>query len=228
VIPRQLKAIYYAGMHVPMRLNAWAYRTWFAPASGNSGTVRVHFGPGQKGYMPGWINVDANLITARPDVWADLRASLPFRDGSVDVFYSHHMIEHLPDSNLPVHFREMYRCLKPGGVIRVGGPNGDEAIRNFLAENREWFAPYRNFPDDHPSLGGQLVNLLLCRGEHLTILTRSYLQELLEGAGFTEIVFRPPVSETGYPDLLNDALSREWELTPDSPHTLLVEAAKGS
>ncbi len=207
-----------------MRLSGGVYRTCFAPASGNATIVRVHLGPGQDGYKPGWINVDANWISARIDVWADLRNKLPFRDNSVDVFYSHHVIEHLPDSSLPFHFREMYRCLKSGGVIRVGGPNGDEAFRNFVAENYEWFNQYSD--SVHCSLGGQLVNFLLCKGEHLTILTRSYLSEILEGAGFAKIAFRSPISETGYPDLLNDALTAEWELTPASPHTLMVEAIK--
>ncbi len=156
---------------------------------------------------------------------ADLRNKLPFRDNSVDVFYSHHVIEHLPDSSLPFHFREMYRCLKAEGVIRVGGPNGDEACRNFLAENYGWFP---NFPDRHDSLGGQFVNFLLCRGEHLTILTRSYLIELLKAANFAEITFRSPVCDTGYPDLLHDALTGEWESTPESPHTLIVEAIKSA
>lgn len=36
------------------------------------------------------------------------------------------MIERLP--NLDFHSREMYRCLVPGGSIRVGEPHGDNAI----------------------------------------------------------------------------------------------------
>ena len=223
MISRQTKALYFAAMLIPMRVSAWAYRTFLAPRSGNQSMIRVHLGPGQLGYKHGWINVDANLITARIDVWADLRNRLPFRDDSVDVFYSHHVIEHLPDSRLSFHFREMYRCLKPGGMVRVGGPNGDEAFRNFLGDNHDWFS---DFPDKRSSIGGRLVNFLLCRGEHLTILTRSYLAELLGQAGFDEIAFRAPVTDTGYPECLTDALSGESEPTPESPHTLLAEAVK--
>jgi predicted SAM-dependent methyltransferase len=210
-------------MLIPMRMSAWAYQTFLAPRSGNQSVVRVHLGPGQQGYKPGWINVDANFISARIDVWADLRNRLPFRNNSVDVFYSHHVIEHLPDRCLQFHFREMFRCLKPGGMIRVGGPNGDEAFRNFIADNHDWFS---DFPDKRDSIGGRLVNFLLCRGEHLTILTRSYLAELLGHAGFVDIAFRAPVTDTGYPVGLADALTGESEPTPESPHTLLVEAVK--
>ena len=223
MISRQTKALYFAAMHIPMRMSARAYEAFLAPSSGNQSEVKVHLGPGQLGYKPGWINVDANFISARIDVWADLTSRLPFRNDSVDVFYSHHVIEHLPDSCLPFHLREMYRCLKPGGVIRIGGPNGDEAVRIFLADNHDWFD---DFPDKRGSIGGRLVNFLLCRGEHLTILTRSYMAELLGQAGFAEIAFRAPATETGYPGRLADALSGESEATPESPHTLLAEAVK--
>jgi predicted SAM-dependent methyltransferase len=98
-----------------------------------SGHVRVQLGPGQRHYLDGWINVDANMFTAKCDVWSDISGKLPFRDESIDAIYSHHVIEHLPD--LPTHFRELHRVLKPGGVIRVGGPNGDAAMREYVAGN---------------------------------------------------------------------------------------------
>ena len=100
-----------------------------------------------KNYLPGWVNVDANLFTGKCDVWADLRNPLPFRDESVDVFYSHHVIEHLPD--LAFHFSELFRCLKPGGIFRVGGPNGDNAMRKYLEGDADWFI---EFPDRRSSL----------------------------------------------------------------------------
>jgi hypothetical protein len=96
-------------------------------------------------------------------------------------------------------------------------------MRNFVEGKASWFP---DFPDRRDSLGGKLGNFLLCRGEHLTILTRSYLQELLSAAGFLEVRVCRPVSETGYPELMKDALTSEWEITPQSPHTLIVEAIK--
>jgi predicted SAM-dependent methyltransferase len=128
MLSRSAKAAFFLFMGPAMRVNALIYRR--ARAS-RSGTVKVHLGPGQKNYLQGWINVDANMFTGKCDLWTDFSRGLPFPDASVDVFYSHHVIEHFPDSCLPLHFKEMYRCLKPGGVFRVGGPNADMAMRKY-------------------------------------------------------------------------------------------------
>lgn len=223
MISKQLRATYYAAMAYPMRLNGVVYRAFRAPTSG---TIKVHLGPGQQNYLKGWINVDANFITAKCDVWADLRNKLPFRDNTVSAFYSHHVIEHLPDSLLMYHFQEMYRCLKVGGTFRVGGPNGDYAIRKFVEGDKSWFI---DFPDSRESIGGRFVNFVFCRGEHLTLLTASYLQEIAGAAGFADLHVCKPAAETRFPALIDEqVLMKESESTPDAPHTLIVEAQKAA
>jgi SAM-dependent methyltransferase len=221
MISRTLRDLFYRAMRIPMRTNGALYRSLRSP---RSGLVKVHLGPGQRNYLDGWINVDANCFSAKIDVWADLRNALPFRDNTVDAFYSHHVIEHLPDYLLPFHFREMARCLKPGGLIRVGGPNGDSAARKLIEGDRRWFP---DFPDPHRSVGGRFANYLLCRGEHLTILTLSYLTELAETAGFERIQRCLPIRETTRPELIgSELLSLEKERDFENPHTLIIEAIK--
>jgi predicted SAM-dependent methyltransferase len=221
MLSRELKHLYYVAARAPMAVTNRLYRALLAP---RSGTVKVHLGPGQRNYLPGWVNVDANIFSAKADVWADLREALPFHDGTVDVIYSHHVIEHLPDSLLPFHLKEMYRCLKPGGLIRIGGPNGDTAIRKFVEGDAAWFG---DFPDSRRSVGGRFANFILCRGEHLTILTQSYLEELLGDAGFINTRACAPVTETSSPALIGaEVLGKESENTPEAPHTLILEARK--
>lgn len=205
-----------------MKCNGALFCAFRAP---RKGIVKVHLGPGQKKYIDGWINVDANCFTAKCDVWADLRNKLPFPYQSVDAIYSHHMIEHLPDSLLPFHFAEMYRCLKTGGCIRIAGPNGDSAIRKFIEGDNEWFG---DWPDKRRSAGGRMVNFLLCRNEHTVILTYSYLKELAEDAGFVNIVQCRPHFETKHPDLINSrVLETEIEKpVREFPDTLVIECEK--
>ena len=221
MISRRLKAAFYKSMALPMAANAVIYKQFRAP---RSGLVKVHLGPGQKKYLDGWVNLDSNFISAKIDVWANIEQGLPFRDGTVDAFYSHHVIEHFADSRLPWHFREIYRCLKPGGVFRVGGPNGDSACKKFIEQDSAWFDDY---PEKRQSIGGRFANFILCKGEHFTILTESYLREILTPIGFADLHPCKPVSETAYPQIFDQQLrDKEYESTPEVPHTLLLEGRK--
>lgn len=221
MLSRSAKAAYYAALGPAMALNGWLYRSIRAPSASAASPVRVHLGPGQQRYIPGWINVDANFITGKCDVWADLNNRLPFRDGTIDALYSHHVVEHLAD--LPGHLREAFRILKPGGVYRVGGPNGDSAIARFAAGDHAWFY---DWPDRYESIGGRFVNFVLCRNEHLTLLTESFLTEIAGRAGFADGHTVVPTRETRYPKYFEDCLVHEHEENFDYPRTLLMEFVK--
>lgn len=215
---RSTKALFYRVAGPLMRLNAAFYRHVRAPRKGN---IRVHLGPGQKNYIAGWINVDANAFTARCDVWADLRHGIPFRPGTVTCFYSHHVIEHLP--NLSRHFADVFHCLRRGGAYRLAGPNGDMAIAAFVRNSPEWFS---DFPDSRRTLGGRFENFIFCRQEHLTILTESYLREILEDVGFEVAGPLLPAVESHHPGYFKECLAYEHEDDLMYPHTLVMEATK--
>ena len=202
-----------------MFINGKFYKHFRQPTSG---LLKVHLGPGKENYIKDWINLDANIITAKIDIWADLKFSLPFKDNSVDVFYSHHVIEHLPD--IQQNFDEMYRCLKKNAFIRVGGPDGDTAIKKFIENDTSWFA---DLPDKRESMGGRLDNYLLCGNQHLSVLTRSYLLEIAAKAGFKNIKFCLPTKETFHSELIDKQIfEKEWESDFENPHTLIMEAEK--
>ncbi len=218
MMSRAAKAAYYVAASPLMRLNGMIYRSFRAP---RSGPVKVHLGPGQRHYIDQWVNVDANMFTARCDVWTDLRYPLPFRNATIDAAYSHHVIEHLPD--IAGHFRDVFRCLKPGGVYRVAGPNGDSAIAKFVERDLDWFS---DFPDRRHSIGGRFENFVFCRQEHLTILTYSFLEELMTQIGFERLCLCQPAIETNHPLLFRECLMQEDESDPAVPHTLVVEAVR--
>jgi SAM-dependent methyltransferase len=218
MVSRKLKALYYATLSPLMRMNALRHR--LAPSHLRK-TQRAHLGPGQRNYLPGWINVDANLVTCKSDIWADMRFKLPFPDRSLEAIYSHHVVEHLPD--LSFHFKEMFRCLRSGGVIRVGGPHGDNAILAMQSGNLAWFG---DWPTERRSAGGRFENFIFCRGEHLTILTASFLEELCQDSGFVEVKILVPAM-TGYADLFeHQVLESEPISNRDMPNTIVVEARR--
>ncbi|WP_414528861.1 class I SAM-dependent methyltransferase [Nodularia chucula] len=216
-----IKRLYYLLLTYPMRLNGWFYKNFKCPQSG----LKVHLGPGKINYIDNWLNVDANLVTAKVDLWCNLLDPLPFRKGSVDIFYSHHVIEHLPDSHLIVHFRQMFEALRPGGVIRVGGPHLGNACRKYVEGDHQWFTHY---PDDRKSIGGRFTNFIFCRGEHVTAFDESYLAEVAEQCGFVDFSFPLPVKETKLAEegITEAVLSKEYESRFDCPHTVILEARK--
>lgn len=82
--------------------------------------ILVDLGCGQTTLPEGFIGVDKFSKGDRV-MQADLFvAPWPFADESVDMFTSSHFVEHVPDWKL--HFEEIYRCLKPGGLYRFVGP----------------------------------------------------------------------------------------------------------
>jgi predicted SAM-dependent methyltransferase len=221
MIPRSLKSTYYSLLKYPMRSSAWFYKTFKCPASG----LKVHLGPGQGNYLPGWVNLDANFITSKIDLWADLHNSLPFRHESVNIFYSYHVIEHLPDTLLLTKFEEMFQALSPTGGIRIGVPHLGNACHKYLEKDYAWFS---NFPEARNSIGGKFTNFVFCGGEHLTALDESYLAELATKAGFVEIKFCLPSKETSLAEIgiNSEVLSLESESDIAYPHTAILEARK--
>lgn len=217
MLHRWQKSLFYIVANPLMRINGERHKLF----QKNTNPLKVHLGPGQKNYIENWVNVDANTFTGKCDIWADLRNPLPFKSSSVDCIYSHHVIEHLP--NIRSHLMSVFKCLKPGGAVRIGGPNGDAAIRKYLSGDASWFS---DFPKRRKSIGGKFENFIFCAGEHLTILTPSFLQEVMEEVGFKSISFKKPKIETDYPELFLECLDYEWEDDYEYPHTIIVEAIK--
>jgi hypothetical protein len=77
-------------------------------------------GRSQQGYLT--VNLDP---TAWPDYWADvttLRGAF-IRDGSVDEIYLSHTFEHIELSKIDGALACWWRKLKPGGLLRIKGPD---------------------------------------------------------------------------------------------------------
>lgn len=62
----------------------------------------------------------------------DLAKGIPFADGSVDVVYHSHMLEHLDRCLVPGFLEEVRRVLKPGGVHRIVVPDLELLCKSYL------------------------------------------------------------------------------------------------
>ena len=92
-----------------------------------------------------------------------------------------------------------------------------------MDKDYEWFG---DFPDSRKSIEGRFENFIFCRGEHLTILTQSMLEEILKDIGFVNIKVKLPSKETSFPEIFGKCLLKEREKDFVNPVTLILEAQK--
>ena len=86
-------------------------------------------------YHSDWINIDVRAVA--PDVTSyDLSRGIPLADGSCDVVYHSHLLEHLRHADALPFLIECYRVLKPGGGLRVAVPDLERICSLYLEKLR--------------------------------------------------------------------------------------------
>jgi hypothetical protein len=111
----------------------------------------------------GWLNTDF-IFTRLPvgfvcEDWRTGRYILrqdaghrwPFEDASFDVVYSEHMFEHILPMDGSTFLREMYRVLKPGGILRVTTPDLEKYLMGYV--NRKTDPFLQQHADRFPPMG---------------------------------------------------------------------------
>lgn len=163
-------------------------RSTTAPATGReppgvtAALRRLHWGCGSR-VVPGWTNSDRK---AGPgvDLACDIRGGLPVADDSFDYVASMHALQEVPYLELVPVLRELRRVLKPAGVLRLGLPDLDRAIRAYVENDRGYFL----VPDDEAeSLAGKLSVQMTWYGNSRTLLAYDFVAELAGKAGFAEV-----------------------------------------
>jgi predicted SAM-dependent methyltransferase len=82
--------------------------------------MKLHIGCGKR-FIPGFVHVDAAKFD-HVDHVADIR-SLPFTDGTADLIYACHVLEHLGRFEFADALKEWFRVLRPNGVLRLSVPD---------------------------------------------------------------------------------------------------------
>jgi SAM-dependent methyltransferase len=180
-----------------------------------SATVRrLNWGCGTEP-SAGWINSDQKQAPG-VDLTCDILDGLPLEDDSIDYAVSIHALPELPLDRLVPALRELRRVLRPGGVLRLALPDLERGFRAYVEGERDYFL----VPDDAArSLGGKLVTQLLWFGYARSLFTADFIEELLQKAGFDEIVHcRFMETSSGFAEIV--------ELDNRERESLFVEAFK--
>jgi predicted SAM-dependent methyltransferase len=85
---------------------------------------------------PEWINIDMTAVHPAVRVH-DLRKGIPFADGSCEVVYHSHLLEHIPFADALPFMRECYRALESKGILRVAAPDLERICRVYTEKLEE-------------------------------------------------------------------------------------------
>ena len=184
--------------------------------------LRINVGCGATP-TPGWLNFDNSLtvrlaglplagIVARTGLlpapqraffqeavagkirWANVVERIPLSDGSVEVLYSSHMLEHLENRQARSFLREAFRVLAPGGNIRIAVPDLRRLINQYVASgDADAFLDATLLaPPRLDSWRRKLRYLLVGHRDHAWMYDEASLCGLLRQAGFVEPRGLPP------------------------------------
>lgn len=147
----------------------------------SDGKVLVHIGCG-KIDSPEFINIDARPLAHIHLITDDITSLPDFNDGTVDLIYMCHILEHVKRNDLKRVLSEMKRVLKKGGVLRLSVPDFDCLIEVYNASGKDINAI------SHQLMGGQDHEYNI----HYTVFNYQRLSELLKKVGFRKVVSWDP------------------------------------
>jgi predicted SAM-dependent methyltransferase len=67
-------------------------------------------------------------------IYMNLNKKWPYKSDSVDIVYASHLFEHLTLVSAELFLNESYRCLKPGGIIRIVVPDLYKICKRYISE----------------------------------------------------------------------------------------------
>jgi len=89
--------------------------------------IKLHLGGG-KIYLPGFIHIDKRKFN-HIDYVQNVKDLSNFKDNSVSLIYSCHLLEHFRRKEISDVLGEWYRVLKKGGILRTSVPGLEEIIK---------------------------------------------------------------------------------------------------
>jgi predicted SAM-dependent methyltransferase len=197
--------------------------------------TNLHLGSGS--YCPkDWVNVD--MIGG--DMRMNLGWSLPFEDQRFRLVFSAHAFEHLDyHSAGPRLLREVWRVLRPDGVLRLVVPNLAAYAEAYASRNNKFFRDFDKVRPEFGSPAGYITpmsKLLMMGGsavrpgmwfEHKMGYDFETLCRMLTEAGFAS-VSRSHFSASEYPEFVEiDGQSNAAKITLNGvENSLFVEAKK--
>lgn len=139
----------------------------------------------------GWLASDLKPKN-RGILFIDATQPLPFAGGSFSYVFAEHMIEHIEYDDGQNLIREIYRVLRPGGVVRIATPDlvrCASVVIEPLAPEARAYVDWSNdkFGNHVNGRASFVLNRLMRWWGHRFLYDQPTLRDLLTGAGFVAI-----------------------------------------
>jgi predicted SAM-dependent methyltransferase len=141
--------------------------------------------------LPGWLNSD--LVAG--DVYLDVTRPLALPDASMAYVFGEHVIEHVPEDTGRRVLAEMFRILRPGGVLRLTTPDLQKIIalyedRNPAMSREEYVGFLDAITGKRHERACQLFNDFMRMWGHAWVYDEEDLAAKLREAGFVDVARR--------------------------------------
>jgi predicted SAM-dependent methyltransferase len=170
---------------------------------------------------PGFINIDYYWLPGLDLCW-DIANPLPFQDASIAGVFTEHCLEHLTLKAAENFVSDVFRILRPGGILRVVVPDAELFLRAYVNSAEGSFSSFPNPYDQCLMMEGStpmaVVNSIFRDHGHQYAYDYEALHMLLNNFPFTNI-YRVGFRSGCNPRLLIDNEDRCQE-------SLYVEAVK--
>ena len=203
--------------------------------------LKLNLGCGAQ-VIEGWTNVDYALgarlartpligslvkktkafgVNWDPSIYVhNLTTKFPWADGTVDVAYTSHTLEHMSLEQGKAFLKECYRVLRPGGILRVIVPDLRPIVDRYLSGE----TPAENFLDTLHVLYSQYDSKLktglapFIQFPHKCMYDQAALLRTCHGLGI------PAQAATGFESGIEDI--RKIELENRVQEAVIIEAVK--
>jgi len=167
----------------------------------NADCVRVNIGSGPTP-LAGWLNGEP--WPSKETVCIDAYKRLPFKDSSVQFINCEHLVEHLGYKECQYFFKECFRALRNGGVLRISTPSLERLIQLYLGngrlQTRELLAHHRKYHNSTVESTCEWFNDHMQLWGHKFIFDEPTSVELLRKAGFSRTI-RCEYGKSEHPEL---------------------------
>jgi predicted SAM-dependent methyltransferase len=150
------------------------------------GDLKINVGSSSV-HIDGWLNADLRRDANSDTLKMDATAPCPFRSGSALAVNSEHFIEHIERELAPAYFAEVFRVLRPGGVVRTSTPSLRGICEAYMNGDVAALEAHRAAGYTAATHADVLNNYVHMGGEHRYVYDEETLALVLEEAGFTQI-----------------------------------------